>query len=132
MLSLGRTVRYTAGSDDFGSCVRRCRETVGSVEPGRRTASDGTRGRGSGDRCFHVGNPEGTHALMHLPNDRGTPASLRNINAHSGHTYKFAKEVETYEWNVFVMTKPQKYFTDPSTMVPDIAPICGELNDVFL
>ena len=30
---------------------------------------------------------------MHLFNDRGTPASLRNINAYSGHTYKFTKEV---------------------------------------
>ena len=30
---------------------------------------------------------------MHLFSDRGTPASLRHINAYSGHTYKFTKEV---------------------------------------
>lgn len=33
---------------------------------------------------------------MHLFNDRGTPASLRHINAYSGHTYKFTKEVKTF------------------------------------
>ncbi|KAL3470501.1 catalase-domain-containing protein [Aspergillus californicus] len=38
---------------------------------------------------FHAGNPEGFHQLMHLFSDRGTPASLRNINAYTGHTYKF-------------------------------------------
>lgn len=42
---------------------------------------------------FHTGNPEGIHQLMHLFSDRGTPASLRQINAYSGHTYKFTKEV---------------------------------------
>lgn len=42
---------------------------------------------------FHTGNPEGIHQLMHLFSDRGTPASLRHINAYSGHTYKFTKEV---------------------------------------
>lgn len=41
---------------------------------------------------FHVGNPEGIHELMHLFSDRGTPASLRHMNAYSGHTYKFTKE----------------------------------------
>lgn len=30
---------------------------------------------------------------MHLFSDRGTPASLRHMNAYSGHTYKFTKEV---------------------------------------
>src|SRR5699024_7562163 len=38
---------------------------------------------------FHSGNPEGFHQLMHLFSDRGTPASLRHMNAYSGHTYKF-------------------------------------------
>ncbi|ETR99118.1 catalase-domain-containing protein [Trichoderma reesei RUT C-30] len=47
---------------------------------------------------FHLGNPEGIHALMHLFNDRGTPASLRNINAYSGHTYKFTKEDGTFKY----------------------------------
>jgi catalase len=45
---------------------------------------------------FHVGNPEGIHQLMQLFSDRGTPASLRHINAYSGHTYKFTKEVTTF------------------------------------
>ncbi|KAJ4857370.1 catalase domain-containing protein [Trichoderma breve] len=47
---------------------------------------------------FHLGNPEGIHALMHLFNDRGTPASLRNINAYSGHTYKFTKEDGSFKY----------------------------------
>lgn len=42
---------------------------------------------------FHVGNPEGFHQLMHLFSDRGTPASIRHMNAYSGHTYKFTKNV---------------------------------------
>ncbi|KAK9428534.1 catalase-domain-containing protein [Lipomyces doorenjongii] len=42
---------------------------------------------------FHVGNPEGIHEIMHLFSDRGTPASLRHMNAYSGHTYKFTLEV---------------------------------------
>ncbi|KAK9233866.1 catalase-domain-containing protein, partial [Lipomyces kononenkoae] len=41
---------------------------------------------------FHVGNPEGIHQIMHLFSDRGTPASLRHMNAYSGHTYKFTLE----------------------------------------
>lgn len=32
---------------------------------------------------------------MHLFSDRGTPASLRHMNAYSGHTYKFTKNVGT-------------------------------------
>ena len=42
---------------------------------------------------FHVGNPEGFHQLLHLFSDRGTPASLRHMNAYSGHTYKFTTTV---------------------------------------
>ena len=42
---------------------------------------------------FHNNNQEGIHQLMQLFSDRGTPASLRHINAYSGHTYKFTKEV---------------------------------------
>ncbi|RAL68175.1 hypothetical protein DID88_008883 [Monilinia fructigena] len=41
---------------------------------------------------FHNNNPEGTHQIMYLFSDRGTPASLRNLNAYSGHTYKFTKQ----------------------------------------
>ncbi|KAL4785400.1 catalase-domain-containing protein [Aspergillus varians] len=40
---------------------------------------------------FHVGNPEGMHQLLHLFSDRGTPKSVRHMNAYSGHTYKFTK-----------------------------------------
>jgi catalase len=42
---------------------------------------------------FHVNNPEGIHALMHLFGQRGIPASLRHINAFSVHTYTLNKEV---------------------------------------
>ncbi|KAI1848199.1 hypothetical protein JX266_005912 [Neoarthrinium moseri] len=36
---------------------------------------------------FHVHNPEGIHALMHLFGQRGIPASLRHINGFGVHTY---------------------------------------------
>lgn len=42
---------------------------------------------------FHVGNPESIHQLVNLFSDRGTPESLRKMDAFSGHTYKFTKEV---------------------------------------
>ncbi|KAK9428654.1 catalase-domain-containing protein [Lipomyces doorenjongii] len=47
---------------------------------------------------FHVGNPEGIHQIMHLFSDRGTPASLRHMNAYSGHTYKFTKEDGSFKY----------------------------------
>ncbi|PHH74302.1 hypothetical protein CDD82_5015 [Ophiocordyceps australis] len=47
---------------------------------------------------FHVGNPEGIHELMHLFSDRGTPASLRHMNAYSGHTYKFTKQDGSFKY----------------------------------
>lgn len=49
-----------------------------------------------GPTSFHTANPEGIHQIMHLFSDRGTPASLRHMNAYSGHTYKFTKEVCHY------------------------------------
>lgn len=50
---------------------------------------------------FHNNNQEGVHALMQLFSDRGTPASLRHINAYSGHTYKFTKEDGTFKYVKF-------------------------------
>ncbi|KAJ4182989.1 catalase A [Fusarium falciforme] len=47
---------------------------------------------------FHVGNPEGIHELMHLFSDRGTPASLRTMNAYSGHTYKLTKDDGSFSY----------------------------------
>ncbi|ETI21528.1 hypothetical protein G647_07875 [Cladophialophora carrionii CBS 160.54] len=47
---------------------------------------------------FHVGSPESVHALMFLFSDRGTPASLRNINGYSGHTYKFTKKDGSFHY----------------------------------
>ncbi|KZF22416.1 catalase [Xylona heveae TC161] len=41
---------------------------------------------------FHNNNQEGIHALMILFSKRGIPASIRTINAYSGHTYKFTTE----------------------------------------
>ncbi|PQE22733.1 catalase protein [Rutstroemia sp. NJR-2017a BVV2] len=40
---------------------------------------------------YHNNNPEGTHQIMYLFSKRGTPASLRNLNAYSGNTYKLTK-----------------------------------------
>ncbi|RMJ24035.1 Catalase [Aspergillus sp. HF37] len=47
---------------------------------------------------FHVGNPEGIHELLHYFSDRGTPASLRKMNAYSSHTYKFTKEDGSFRY----------------------------------
>jgi catalase len=47
---------------------------------------------------FHVNSPESIHALMFLFSDRGIPASLRNINGYSGHTYKFTKKDGSYHF----------------------------------
>ncbi|PYI09600.1 putative catalase [Aspergillus sclerotiicarbonarius CBS 121057] len=47
---------------------------------------------------FHTANPEGIHQIMHLFSDRGTPASLRHMNAYSGHTYKFTKEDGSFKY----------------------------------
>ncbi|KAF8861008.1 catalase [Acephala macrosclerotiorum] len=54
------------------------------------------------DVFFHNNNQEGIHALMCLFSDRGTPTSLRNIDAFSGHTYKFTKKIagENPDYNV--------------------------------
>ncbi|OLN97435.1 Catalase 1 [Colletotrichum chlorophyti] len=41
---------------------------------------------------FHNNNQEGIHALMHLFSGRGTPKTVRNLNAYSGHTYKLTKD----------------------------------------
>ncbi|KAF5712811.1 catalase isozyme P [Fusarium mundagurra] len=45
---------------------------------------------------FHLNNPEGIHALMHLFGQRGIPASLRNINGFSVHTYTLNKADGSY------------------------------------
>ncbi|OAA71507.1 catalase [Cordyceps fumosorosea ARSEF 2679] len=45
---------------------------------------------------FHVNNPEGIHALMHLFGQRGIPASLRNINGYGVHTYTLNKSDGSY------------------------------------
>ncbi|CAG8902110.1 unnamed protein product [Penicillium egyptiacum] len=47
---------------------------------------------------FHVGNPEGIHQLMILFSDRGTPKSVRHMNAYSGHTYKFTKADGSFKY----------------------------------
>ncbi|RDA85664.1 hypothetical protein CP532_4649 [Ophiocordyceps camponoti-leonardi (nom. inval.)] len=45
---------------------------------------------------FHLNNPEGIHALMHLFGQRGIPASLRHINGFSVHTYTLNKADGSY------------------------------------
>lgn len=41
---------------------------------------------------YLVNNQEAVHQLMHLFSDRGTPASYREMNGYSGHTYKWVKK----------------------------------------
>ncbi|CAM1500632.1 Fc.00g097940.m01.CDS01 [Cosmosporella sp. VM-42] len=45
---------------------------------------------------FHNNNQEGIHALMNLFSDRGTPKTVRHLNAYSGHTYKLTKDDGTF------------------------------------
>ncbi|KAF3011321.1 hypothetical protein E8E14_004035 [Neopestalotiopsis sp. 37M] len=45
---------------------------------------------------YHVNNPEGIHALMHLFGQRGIPESLRHINGFSVHTYTLNKSDGSY------------------------------------
>lgn len=40
---------------------------------------------------YLVNNQEAIHQLMQLFSDRGTPASYREMNGYSGHTYKWVK-----------------------------------------
>jgi catalase len=63
---------------------------------------------------FHNGNPEGYHELIQLFSDRGTPASIRNIHAYSGHAYKFTKEDGTFSYVKFTFRTNQgiKTFTN--------------------
>ncbi|KAF9894829.1 hypothetical protein FE257_004450 [Aspergillus nanangensis] len=50
---------------------------------------------------FHTGSQESIHQLMVLFSDRGTPASLRHMNAYSGHTYKFTKDDGSFKYVKF-------------------------------
>ncbi|CAG1960208.1 unnamed protein product [Fusarium graminearum] len=45
---------------------------------------------------YHVNNPEGIHALMHLFGQRGIPASLRHISGFGVHTYTLNKADGSY------------------------------------
>lgn len=38
---------------------------------------------------------------MYLFSDRGTPASIRGVNAYSGHTYKLTKEEGSFHYVKF-------------------------------
>jgi catalase len=52
---------------------------------------------------YHVNNPEGIHALTQLFGRRGIPASLRNINGFSVHTYTLNKADGSYvyvKWHI--------------------------------
>lgn len=42
---------------------------------------------------YHVNNPKGIHALMHLIGPRGIPASLQHINAFGVHIYTLDQEI---------------------------------------
>ncbi|OIW30785.1 catalase-domain-containing protein [Coniochaeta ligniaria NRRL 30616] len=50
---------------------------------------------------FHSQNQEGIHALMLLFSDRGTPKSVRHVNAYSGHTYKMTKPDGSFHYVKF-------------------------------
>lgn len=56
---------------------------------------------------YHNNNPEGTDQIMYLFSDRGTPASLRHLNAYSDHTYKFTKQDESFKYVRFHFNSDQ-------------------------
>ncbi|KAJ5746598.1 hypothetical protein N7520_011780 [Penicillium odoratum] len=56
---------------------------------------------------FHVGSPESIHELLHLFSDRGTPKSIRHMNAYSGHTYKFTKTDGSFKYAKFQIKTQQ-------------------------
>ncbi|EAW08966.1 catalase [Aspergillus clavatus NRRL 1] len=60
-----------------------------------------------GEQSFHTGSPESIHQLMVLFSDRGTPASLRKMNAYSGHTYKLTKEDGSFKYVKFHLKSKQ-------------------------
>ncbi|KAJ5881956.1 uncharacterized protein N7529_000628 [Penicillium soppii] len=76
---------------------------------------------------FHVGNPESFHELMHFFSDRGTPASLRHMNAYSGHTYKFTKEDGSFNYVKIQMKTSVKNLTKEESVN-----IAGENPDFLL
>ncbi|KAL1867762.1 catalase A [Paecilomyces lecythidis] len=43
-------------------------------------------------------DPESIHEIMHVFSDRGTPATLRHMDAFSGHTYKFTKPDGSFKY----------------------------------
>lgn len=43
-------------------------------------------------------NPESIHQVVHLFSDRGTPASYREMNGYSGHTYKWSTKNGTWHY----------------------------------
>lgn len=66
---------------------------------------------------YHNNNPEGIHTLMMLYSDRGTPASLRNMNAYGNHTFKFTKEV-SLPYNFETYDRMTRSFTSNFTSSP--------------
>ncbi|KAL4945560.1 hypothetical protein BDV06DRAFT_209411 [Aspergillus oleicola] len=70
---------------------------------------------------FHVGNPEGIHQLMVLFSDRGTPKSVRHMNAYSGHTYKLTKADGTFKYaKIHVKTRQGLAGENPDHMIQDM------------
>ncbi|KAF2151003.1 catalase-domain-containing protein [Myriangium duriaei CBS 260.36] len=52
---------------------------------------------------YHINNPEGIHALMHLFGQRGIPASLRHISGFGVHTYTLSKQDGSFvyiKWHI--------------------------------
>ncbi|KAI1617887.1 catalase [Exophiala viscosa] len=50
---------------------------------------------------FLSSNQESVHQVVQLFSDRGTPASYRNVDAFSGHTFKFTKADGTFKYVKF-------------------------------
>ncbi|KAK6352711.1 hypothetical protein TWF696_004714 [Orbilia brochopaga] len=76
---------------------------------------------------FHNNSQEGIHALMHLFSDRGTPRSIRHINAYSGHTYKLVKEDGTFHYvKVHIKTNQgvENLVNDDAVKLAGQAPDC--------
>lgn len=75
--------------------------------------------------AYHVNNPEGTHALVHLCGQRRILASSRYIAEHSMHTYtktKIDSSVVNVEWysepevNIETLQPPPGWWVDSRTV----------------
>ena len=76
---------------------------------------------------FHSHNPETLHGLMHVMSDRGTPKSVRHVNAYSQHTYKLVAADGSFHYVKFHFKTDQGVETVSAN---EAARLCGADPDL--